>query len=199
MHGPISFVICDQSNHNQGSVCVVFNKAIWLYSEVVIVCIVSPGTTVCIAPVNVGGYVNLNTSPTFAPCTLKSYVNKSFALFNWSHVLFIVFHVKLLKLSLVKVTNAPDLTPGWSGKLLEDSPGTKLACVRSKFGAYLAKYAKYTPATSCICTLPPLCNAPNTLLTSGPIGGGGKASPGVYVPAIIFSPTAAVPPASGAI
>ena len=28
MHGPILFVICDQSNHNQGSVCVVFNKAI---------------------------------------------------------------------------------------------------------------------------------------------------------------------------
>ena len=50
-----------------------------------------------------------------------------------------LFHVTLLKLSLVKVINAPDLTPGWSGKLLEDSPGTYSANVLFRFGAYLAK------------------------------------------------------------
>ena len=95
----------------------------------------------CVTPTPVPESVNKKISPTAAPCTLKSNVKKSLAFVICSQVLLILFHVMLLKLSLVKVTNAPDLTPGWSGKLLEDSPGTNPANVLFKLGAYLAKYA----------------------------------------------------------
>ena len=59
MHGPISFVTCDQSNHNQGSVCAVLNAATWLNIDVVTDCTVSPAITVCVAVVPDAGSLNV--------------------------------------------------------------------------------------------------------------------------------------------